>query len=46
MDAVNPAGNGTKAAGLYLRTVPERGSVTVRVRLRAGEQRRTGLHRL
>ena len=38
MDAVNPGGNGTKAAGLYLRTVPERGSVTVRVRLRAGEQ--------
>ena len=45
-DAVNPAGNGTKAAGLYLRTVPERGSVTVRVRLRAGEQRSGGLRRL
>jgi hypothetical protein len=38
MDAVNPGANGTKAAGLYLRTVPERGSVTVRVRLRPGEQ--------
>ena len=38
-EAVNAAGNGTKAAGLYLRTVPARSSVTVRVRLRAGEQR-------
>ena len=38
-EAVNAAGNGTKAAGLYLRTVPARSSVTVRVRLRAGDQR-------
>ena len=36
---MNAAGNGTKAAGLYLRTVPARSSVTVRVRLRAGDQR-------
>ena len=38
-EAVNAGGNGTKAAGLYLRTVPARSSVTVRVRLRTGAQR-------
>jgi hypothetical protein len=38
-EAVNPAGEGTKAAGLYLRAVPPRGNITVRVRLRAGNQR-------
>jgi hypothetical protein len=38
-EAVSAGGNGTKAAGLYLRTVPGRSSVTVRVRLRAGDQR-------
>src|ERR1700716_2175883 len=38
-EAVNAGGNGTKAAGLYLRTAPARGSVTVRVRLRGGDQR-------
>jgi len=38
-EAVNAGGNGTKVAGLYLRTVPARSSVTVRVRLRAGDQR-------
>jgi Mannosylglycerate hydrolase MGH1-like glycoside hydrolase domain len=36
-EAVNPAGQGTKAAGLYRRLVPAGGSVIVRVRLRAGE---------
>jgi len=39
IEAVNAGGNGTKVAGLYLRTVPARSSVTVRVRLRAGDQR-------
>ena len=38
-EAVNPAGEGTKAAGLYLRAIPPRGSTTIRVRLRAGEPR-------
>src|SRR5262245_22725106 len=37
-DAVNP-GEGTKAAGLYLRAIPPRGNTTIRVRLRAGEAR-------
>jgi hypothetical protein len=36
-EAVNPAGEGTKTAGLYRRTVPARGNIVVRVRLRAGE---------
>jgi hypothetical protein len=36
-EAVNPAGEGTKTAGLYRRTVPARGHIVVRVRLRAGE---------
>jgi hypothetical protein len=36
-DAVNPAGEGTKAAGLYRCVIPPGGSVVVRVRLRAGE---------
>ena len=34
---MNPAGEGTKTAGLYRRTVPARGNIVVRVRLRAGE---------
>ena len=34
-DAMNPAGEGTKAAGLHLRVVPAGGSVVVRARLRA-----------
>src|SRR5262249_22272526 len=38
-EAVNPAGEGTKAAGLYQRAIPPRGSTTIRVRLRAGEPR-------
>ncbi|HYZ44970.1 MAG TPA: glucosidase, partial [Xanthobacteraceae bacterium] len=38
-EAVNPAGEGTKAAGLYLRAIPPRGSTTIRLRLRAGEPR-------
>ena len=44
-EAVNAGGNGTKAAGLYLRTVPARSSVTVRVRLRAGDQRTRRIRR-
>jgi hypothetical protein len=36
-EAVNPAGEGTKAAGLYRRVIPAGGSAVVRVRLRAGE---------
>jgi hypothetical protein len=38
-EAVNAAGKGTKAAGLYLRAVPGRGSITVRIRLCAGDPR-------
>lgn len=38
-DAVNPASEGTKAGGLYLRTIPPGGNTTVRVRLQAGEPR-------
>jgi hypothetical protein len=37
-EAVNPEG-GTKAAGLYLRSVPAGGKITVRVRLCAGSAR-------
>jgi hypothetical protein len=36
-EAVNPVGEGTKAAGLYRRVIPAGGTATVRVRLRAGE---------
>ncbi|HEY7245085.1 MAG TPA: glucosidase [Xanthobacteraceae bacterium] len=36
-EAVNPAGEGTKAAGLYRRIVPARGNAVIRMRLRAGE---------
>jgi hypothetical protein len=36
-DAVNPAGEGTKAAGLYRRVIPAGGNAVMRVRLRAGE---------
>ncbi|HXT81734.1 MAG TPA: glucosidase, partial [Acetobacteraceae bacterium] len=35
-DAVNPEARGTKVAGVYHRTVPAGGSVTVRVQLSAG----------
>src|SRR5205085_7285786 len=35
-EAVNPAGEGTKTAGLYRRMIPAGGNVIVRVRLRAG----------
>ncbi len=35
--AVNPAGEGTKAAALYRRIIPAGGSVAVRMRLRAGQ---------
>src|SRR6266446_7971172 len=38
-EAVNPAGEGTKVGGVYLRTIPARGSATIRVRLCAGEPR-------
>jgi hypothetical protein len=36
-DAVNPARRGTKVAGLYERSVPAGGNITIKVRLRAGE---------
>ena len=39
VDAVNPAGEGTKAGGLYVRAIPPYGSTTIRLRLRAGEPR-------
>src|SRR3989442_3494121 len=35
---VNAAGEGTKVAAHYLRTIPADGTMTIRVRLRAGEQ--------
>jgi Mannosylglycerate hydrolase MGH1-like glycoside hydrolase domain len=38
-DAINPADEGTKACGLYLRAIPPRSNATIRVRLRAGEPR-------
>src|SRR5215471_952271 len=39
VEAVNPAGEGTKAGGLYVRAIPPYGSTTIRLRLRAGEPR-------
>jgi len=36
-DAVNPEQRGTKAAALYKLDIPARGSVTVKIRLRAGK---------
>jgi hypothetical protein len=42
LEAVNQAGEGTKIAGLYVRTVPSQGDVSVRLRLRAGEPRAAG----
>jgi hypothetical protein len=36
-DAVSPAGEGTKIAGLYRRVVSAAGNVVIRVRLRAGK---------
>jgi Mannosylglycerate hydrolase MGH1-like glycoside hydrolase domain len=36
-NAINPAGEGTKTAGLYRRVIPAGGNVVIRVRLRAGE---------
>jgi hypothetical protein len=41
-DAVNPGGEGTKVAGLYVRELPARGTTTVRVRLSAAEQGSSG----
>src|SRR5262249_53169600 len=41
-DAVNVSGEGTKVAGLYRRTVPSGGAITVRMRLRAGAPRAAG----
>ena len=41
-DAMNPAGEGTKAAGLHLRVVPAGGSVVVRARLRTGSDQGDG----
>src|SRR5205807_10505348 len=41
--AVNPAGEGTKTAGLYRRTIPAGGNVVVRVRLCAGPPATDGL---
>jgi hypothetical protein len=41
--AVNSAGEGTKAAALYLRTVPAGGNIIVRVRLRADHDRADSL---
>ena len=38
-DAVNPAGEGTKAGALYVRAIAPRASTTIRVRLRVGEPR-------
>jgi len=38
-EAVNSAGEGTKAAGLYVREIPAGDRVVVRVRLRAGDKR-------
>jgi hypothetical protein len=37
-EAVNPAGRGTKVAGLYLREIAAGGCATIRVRLRAGAE--------
>jgi len=41
-EAVNPASEGTKACGLYVRTIAAHGSTTIRLRLRAGESRADG----
>jgi hypothetical protein len=41
-ETVNPASEGTKACGLYVRTIAARGSTTIRLRLRAGESRVDG----
>jgi hypothetical protein len=41
-EAVNPAGQGTKVAGLYVRGVPPGGSIAVRVRLCAQNNRTDG----
>ena len=37
-EAVNPAGRGTKVAGVYQRSVPAGGTVVVRVRLQVGAE--------
>ena len=37
-EAINPAGRGTKVAGIYRRDVPAGGTVVVRVRLRLGRE--------
>jgi hypothetical protein len=44
-DAVNPAGEGTKVAGLYRRVVPAAGNVVIRARLRAGEPAQDAFNR-
>src|SRR5262249_8105428 len=41
-DAVNPAGEGTKVAGLYVREVPAGSSTAIRVRLSAGRNEPIG----
>ena len=39
---VNPAGEGTKVAGLYVRKIPARGSTTICTRLSTGQQGPSG----
>jgi hypothetical protein len=39
---MNPAGEGTKVAGLYVREIPARGSTTICARLTAGQQGPSG----
>jgi hypothetical protein len=41
-EAVNPAGEGTKVAGLYVRVIPARGSTTICVRLSASQKELSG----
>jgi hypothetical protein len=41
-EAVNPAGEGTKVAGLYVREIPARGSTTICVRLSASQKELSG----
>ena len=42
-EAVNPDGEGTKVAGLYLREIPACGSATIRVRFSVGAKGPSGL---
>ena len=41
-EAVNPAREGTKVAGIYVREIPARGSTVIRVRLSASEKEPSG----